>query len=80
MRGEPAERISPLFGQAQVSHAPAAPAKRNRPSRLGAVIAWLLTCALIGALLWVGYAWRTDIVRAWPPSERLYQALGIARS
>jgi predicted Zn finger-like uncharacterized protein len=37
--------------------------------------------ASLVALLLVGWgiiAWRTDLMRAWPPSARLYDAIGLA--
>jgi len=28
-------------------------------------------------LVWAAVAWRGDVMNAWPPSERLYMALGL---
>ncbi len=38
---------------------------------------WAASILLLAALLWAGVAWRGNIMRAWPPSERLYTALGL---
>ena len=54
----------------------------GRPSRrdnTAPLIAWLASLVLLIALIVAAYAWRDRIMAAWPPSERLYAALGIAR-
>lgn len=43
-----------------------------------ALTGWIISLALLAALAWGGVRWRTDVMRAWPPSERLYAALGLA--
>ncbi len=43
-----------------------------------ALAGWAISLALLAALGWSGVRWRTDVMRAWPPSERLYAALGLA--
>lgn len=46
---------------------------------LGLVLAgWVLSLAVIAGLAWSAYAWRAQIMHAWPPSERVYAALGLA--
>ena len=40
--------------------------------------AWAASVVLLLALAWGAYAWRGEIMHAWPPSERLYAALGLA--
>ena len=42
-----------------------------------ALTGWIISLALLAALAWGGVRWRTDVMRAWPPSERLYAALGL---
>ncbi len=52
-----------------------------RPSGRGAIAiaaAWLFSLLLLGVAGWGAYAWRADVVRAWPPGERAYQALGLS--
>jgi predicted Zn finger-like uncharacterized protein len=47
------------------------------PSRLRVRLAWLLSLALLGFLGWAAYAWRAEVVEAWPPSARVYDAFGM---
>jgi hypothetical protein len=54
-------------------------AAKTGPRLDTAVLAsWAVSLALLAALGWGGVRWRTDIMHAWPPSERLYAALGLA--
>ena len=79
MRSEPAERIAP-FHTPGAPHEPAAPeACPTKRSAAAVALAWLLSFVLLGGLLLGGLYWRNEVMRAWPPSERLYQALGITR-
>ena len=48
------------------------------PRGAGLALAWIASAALIVALLAAGYVFRTSIMQAWPPSTRLYAALGLA--
>ena len=41
-------------------------------------IGWAGSLLLLLFLAWAAYAWRGAIIHVWPPSERLYLALGIA--
>ena len=52
---------------------PALPAERGRPFPVG----WLALALVIVAGLAGGYFGRTWIIDTWPPSARLYQALGL---
>ncbi len=47
--------------------------------RVGAAVlaGWAVSLVLLAALGWGGVRWRGDVMRAWPPSERLYAALGL---
>ncbi|WP_144186507.1 zinc-ribbon domain-containing protein [Elioraea rosea] len=47
--------------------------------RLGgaATIGWVATILVLGAAGWGAYAYRDAVVQAWPPSERVYLALGL---
>lgn len=49
-------------------------ASRGEPALMAG---WAASILLLAALLWAGVAWRGNIMRAWPPSERLYTALGL---
>jgi predicted Zn finger-like uncharacterized protein len=41
------------------------------------VLAWLLSLAILGAAGWATWHYQAEIVEAWPPAARLYQALGV---
>ena len=41
------------------------------------VVAWIASLVLLAFLVGAAYAWRAQIMAAWPPSERLYAALGL---
>lgn len=41
-------------------------------------LAWTASVLAILLLGWAGYEWRAPIMHAWPASERLYAALGLA--
>jgi hypothetical protein len=62
---------------------PLEPPVRNRPlepaPRTGAALtmAWLISFAVLGAAGWATYRYHAEIVEAWPPAARLYQALGL---
>lgn len=40
--------------------------------------AWAGSIALLALLIVGAFVWRADLVRAWPPSERLFSAFGSA--
>lgn len=61
----------------------AEPVARNRmalpaPPDTKLLAAWLASVLLLLLLAWGAYAGRASIMAAWPPSERLYRALGVA--
>jgi hypothetical protein len=41
------------------------------------IAGWAVSIAIVVGLVWATVAWRTDIMHAWPPSERLYSAIGL---
>lgn len=41
------------------------------------VAGWAVSITVLFALVWAAVTWRSDVMRAWPPSERLYTALGL---
>jgi len=49
---------------------------RGRPTAL--VAAWAASIGLVILLIVCAFIWREDIMQAWPPSERVYNALGVA--
>jgi predicted Zn finger-like uncharacterized protein len=51
---------------------------RSRPIPALASIAAVATSVLVLiALGWAIYAWRAEVMQAWPPSQRLFAALGL---
>jgi predicted Zn finger-like uncharacterized protein len=52
----------------------------QRKSRAGLALglAWLVSIALVAALLGGAYVERSAVMAAWPPSVRLYAAMGLA--
>lgn len=38
---------------------------------------WAVSILVLAMLVWAAVTWRGDVMRAWPPSERLYTALGL---
>jgi predicted Zn finger-like uncharacterized protein len=47
------------------------------PSRRGALIGWVLSGVLLAAIGWSAVSFRSQVMAAWPPSERVYGALGL---
>jgi predicted Zn finger-like uncharacterized protein len=41
------------------------------------IAAWAVSIALVVGMAWAAVAWRGEIMHAWPPSERIYAALGL---
>jgi hypothetical protein len=61
---------------------PLAPAdegeESGRPSAAAAAwVGWLLTVVILVGAGWSAYRWRDDIMASWPPSTRVYAALGL---
>ena len=65
----PHEESRPRFIEA-----PPARLRRKLPT---ATLAWAASLIVLAALAWGAYAGRTGIVAAWPPSIRVYHALGL---
>jgi hypothetical protein len=42
-----------------------------------AVAAWVLSLAVLAGVVWAAYAYRAEIMAAWPPSQRAYAAMGL---
>ena len=40
-------------------------------------IAWAASIAVLLLLAWAAYTWRSAVMEAWPPSQRLYAAVGL---
>lgn len=55
-----------------------APTQTARPRLAGAAaIGWAATVLVLAAGAWGAYAWRDAVMEAWPPSQRVYLALGL---
>lgn len=52
-------------------------AARQRRTSAAPAAAWVASLVLLVALASAAYSWRSSIMAAWPPSERLYAALGL---
>jgi predicted Zn finger-like uncharacterized protein len=73
---EPEPEPLPLL---PVIPAPLEPMVRSEPrhNNSALVLAWIASVMLLGAIVVGAYAGRQDVMRGWPPSERLYGALGL---
>ena len=67
----------PLGSPSTTPAGPRGPGSRRAAAPLAA---WLASLVLLVALAAAAYAWRAPIMAAWPPSERLYGALGLVRA
>ena len=47
------------------------------PPPQSAVLAWVASLVVIVIVVAASYVWRADVMLAWPPSQRAYQALGL---
>lgn len=47
------------------------------PPGRSVMIAWVISLLVIAALIWAAFAFRTEVMGAWPPSARLYAAIGL---
>jgi hypothetical protein len=41
------------------------------------VLAWAVSVLIVASAIGAGIAFRTPVMKAWPPSTRLYAALGL---
>jgi len=49
-----------------------------RPPGAGVRLGWAGSVLLLALGAWSAVAWRGDVMHAWPPSGRVYSALGLA--
>ncbi len=73
------EVVNPAFSSA--AHGPVV-GQGRLPVRAGAMVwlGWMASLGLLLALGWGGLTWRNEVTRIWPPSLRLYAALGLMPS
>jgi predicted Zn finger-like uncharacterized protein len=79
--GRPEPRAKPLRPRAEPRLIPPPPTLDEEPperSRTGAVVAWALTVLILAAAGAAAVLWRAQVMAAWPPSERVYAALGLS--
>ncbi|MBV8613692.1 MAG: zinc-ribbon domain-containing protein [Acetobacteraceae bacterium] len=54
-----------------------------RPAPRGGLalrLCWAASLLVLAIAAWESVAWRSAVMRAWPPSQRLYVALGLAHA
>ncbi len=69
------ERVAPPTAMQRLARDRPAP-----PGRLGVRIGWTVSVLVLVLLVWSAIAWRADVTQAWPPSARLYSAIGLSPS
>jgi predicted Zn finger-like uncharacterized protein len=81
-RQEP--RLNPLRprGEARVPEPPPPPPPElpelaPRRSDAGAALAWVLSLLVLAAAAGAAVTWRAQVMAAWPPSERVFSAVGL---
>jgi len=76
-RHEP--RLNPLRPRGEARAEPAPPPPDLPPPRGGAraIVAWVASVLVLVALAGAAVAWRTQVMAAWPPSERVFAAIGL---
>jgi predicted Zn finger-like uncharacterized protein len=70
-------RRSVDLGPMAIDRLMATPQRKSRAG-LALGLAWLTSIVLVAALLAASYAERATVMAVWPPSVRLYAALGLA--
>lgn len=75
---EPREPSARPSGRRDSGRQSGLPAVRREPSRWPARLAWLLLFAVVAGVIGGAVVFRDEIVSAWPPAERLYEAVGLA--
>lgn len=68
--------ITPAFPFADERPEPAP--EPSRRTQTAARFAWAGSMLLLVLAGWAAYTWRVPIMQAWPPSERVFAALGLA--
>ncbi len=68
---ESAPELPPIVVPPREAPVVAAPPQRS------AVPAWIASLVVIVAAITASYIWRAEVMQAWPPSQRAYQALGL---
>ena len=77
----PEPRLKPLRARPEFQLAEPLPEPEEEPVRRSggrAVVAWVLTILVLAAAGGAAVQWRAQVIAAWPPSERVYAALGLS--
>lgn len=53
------------------------PRVESPPASATIWLGWVASILVLALLIWGGYTYRNDVMRVWPPSQRLYAALGL---
>jgi predicted Zn finger-like uncharacterized protein len=76
----PSARLAPMapIRSASLSESDAAPETPVR-RRAGAAVwlGWAVSLAVWVLVVWAAYTYRAQVMEAWPPSQRLYAAVGL---
>jgi predicted Zn finger-like uncharacterized protein len=85
---EPAPRLRPAERPLRTDPLPPLPPPERMPSSararsgsasmLASLAALAISVVVLISLGWAVYAWRAEVMHAWPPSQRLFAALGLA--
>jgi hypothetical protein len=57
--------------------APRPELRETERSRLGVLLAWLLSLAVLGGVVGAAYVERGEVMRRWPPAQRVYELVGL---
>jgi predicted Zn finger-like uncharacterized protein len=71
------EPIVPSPFPPQIVVPPRQPPVVAEPPPQSAIFAWVASLVVIVIVVAASYVWRADVMLAWPPSQRAYQALGL---
>ncbi len=70
-------RRGPDLGASAIDRLMATPQPKSGP-RVALLLAWLVSLVLVAGPLGAAYVERSTVMALWPPSIRLYAALGLA--
>ena len=79
--GRPEPRLKPLRPRMEPRFVvPDEPPEALAPQRRGVIglVAWVLTLVLLAGGCAAAVQWRAQVMAAWPPSERVFAALGLS--
>jgi predicted Zn finger-like uncharacterized protein len=62
---------------AAVAVPPERVARQRRGASLAVWLGWIVSLIIWGLVAWAAWAWRYQLMEAWPPIQRLYAAFGV---